>query len=182
MNINCYFQKEENMRTLLKAVLTASLILCAATVFAYENIAPDTAYTLASTDANVYILDVRTAAEWQWVGHPGKNKLGEGAGLVGKVVNIPYEIENKGSLIVNPSFLSEINEIFGANTEAVLITMCRSGSRSAKASAALETAGYRVLNLAAGFEGGTDAAGYRTRNGWKVEGLPYTYSGAGYQD
>lgn len=171
------------MRTLMKVALTASLIaLCAATAFAYEDIAPDAAYTLASTNANVYILDVRTNAEWQWVGHPGKNKLEEGDGLEGKVVNISYQIENKGSMIVNPSFLNEVNEIFGANPEAVLITMCRSGSRSAKASAALEAAGYRVLNLAAGFEGGKDAAGYRTRSGWKVEGLPYTYGGAGYQD
>lgn len=171
------------MRTLLKTMLAASLLsLCAATAFAYEDVAPDVAYTMASTDANVYILDIRTAAEWQWVGHPGKNKLGEGAGLEGKVVNVSYKIENKGSMIVNPSFLNEINEIFGENTDVVLITMCRSGSRSANASADLEAAGYRVLNLAAGFEGGSDAAGYRTRNGWKVEGLPYTYSGAGYQD
>jgi len=30
-----------------------------------------------------------------------------------------------------------------------------------------------------GFEGGTDANGYRTVNGWKVIGCPYNFSATG---
>jgi rhodanese-related sulfurtransferase len=85
-------------------------------------------------------------------------------------------------MIVNPSFLNEINELFGNTPDILLIIMCRSGQRSAPASAALEEAGYTVLNLNAGFQGGTDAKGYRNVNGWVNAGLPYTYSGVGYQD
>ncbi len=172
------------MKRMLKvAVLALALAaVSAAGVQAFENVTPDEAFSRATTDANAYILDVRTLAEWQWVGHPGKNKLGEGAALDGKVVNVSYQIENKGTMIVNPSFLSEINEIFGNNPNAVLITMCRSGHRSSLAAAALEAAGYKALNMVTGFEGGSDASGYRTVNGWVNDGLPYTYSGAGYAD
>jgi rhodanese-related sulfurtransferase len=64
---------------------------------------------MATSDPNAYILDVRTEAEWQWVGHPGPNKLGaadpnkleEGAGLRNKVVNISYQIEKDGVLVDN---------------------------------------------------------------------------------
>lgn len=34
-----------------------------------------------------------------------------------------------------------------------------------------------------GFEGSKDSRGYRTKNGWAIDGLPYAYSGAGaYED
>lgn len=172
------------MKRMFKVVVLALVIAAASVtgVQAFDNVTPSEAYTLATTDPNVYILDVRTLAEWQWVGHPGKNKLGEGAALAGKVVNVSYQIENKGTMIVNPSFLNEINELFGGNPDATLIAMCRSGQRSAAAAAVLEGAGYRALNMVTGFEGGTDARGYRKVNGWTNNGLPYTYSGAGYAD
>lgn len=172
------------MKRMFKVVILALTLAAVSAVGAqaFENVIPAEAYTLATNDANVYILDVRTLAEWQWVGHPGKNKLGEGPALAGKVVNISYQIEKQGTMIINPSFLSEINEIFGNNPNAVLIAMCRSGQRSSAAAAVLEAAGYRALNMVTGFEGGADSSGYRTVNGWVNDGLPYTYSGAGYAD
>ena len=43
-----------------------------------------------------------------------------------------------------------------------------------------EEAGFaNVLNMATGFEGGKDALGYRTVNGWKVDGLPYNFNTEG---
>jgi len=159
------------------------LTLSSPALQAYQDVTPAEAYAMAATDANTYILDVRTEAEWRWVGHPGANKLGEGAALDGKVVNISYKIFKKKSFINNPSFLSEVGEIFDSNPNVVLINMCRSGKRSVAASEALEDAGYtNVYNMVTGFEGGKDAAGYRTVNGWKMDGMPYSYSGAGYQD
>lgn len=162
--------------------LALSLLVFASVAAAYDNVTPLDAYTLTTTDPNVYLIDVRTEGEWKFVGHPGKNRLSEGAALEGKVVNVSYQIEKKGNMIINPSFLSDINELFGGNPDVLLIVMCRSGQRSVPASAALEAAGYSVLNLNAGFQGGTDAKGYRTVNGWVNAGLPYSYSGAGYQD
>lgn len=168
----------------LMSILSIS-ILCAVfttSAFAFEDILPSDAYTMATTDANAYILDVRTIAEWQFVGHPGANKADEGTDLDGKVVNISYKIDMKGALVVNPSFMSEINELFAGNPNVTLIAMCRSGKRSVAAAGLLEAAGYNVKNMVTGFQGGKDVYGYRTVSGWVNAGLPYSYSGAGYVD
>ena len=156
--------------------------LFASSAFAFDDVTPSEAYSLATSDANTYIIDVRTLSEWQWVGHPGANKVDEGDELNGKVVNISYKIEKKGALIVNPSFMNEINELFASNPDVTLITMCRSGKRSVAAATLLEEAGYTAKNMATGFQGGKDVFGYRSVSGWVNDGLPYSYSGAGYAD
>ena len=166
-------------RRCLLVLLLPLAILFAAPALAFEKVTPSQAYALATDDPNAYILDVRTAAEWQWVGHPGKNKAGDGAELEGKVVNVSWMIERKGAMIVNPSFLSDVDEIFQRQADVLLITLCRSGSRSTAAALRLEEAGYKVAEISVGFEGGTDQYGYRTVNGWKVEGWPYNFSATG---
>jgi rhodanese-related sulfurtransferase len=141
------------------------------------------AYSMVEGSENTYILDCRTEAEWMYVGHPGKNKAGEGSNLSDKVVNISSMVWRKGIFIKNPSFINDVSEVFEDKEAVVLIIMCRSGQRSVEALKDLENAGYKNLyNMKYGFEGSTDINGYRTLNGWKVEGLPYTFSGAGYQD
>lgn len=170
------------MKKLLVLVFMAcTLVLAgAAASLAYENVSPGDAYAMVMANPHVYLLDVRTIAEWQWVGHPGVNKTGEGAALEGKVVNVSYEVQENGQMVLNNHFRKDVSRLFRDRSDVVLITMCRSGSRSAAAAALLEADGFSVLNLAAGFEGKTDANGYRTVNGWKVEGFPYTYAGEGY--
>lgn len=140
------------------------------------------AYNCATTESGCYILDVRTGAEWQWVGHPGENKMEEGADLDGKVINISYKKYVKKSFVLNPSFLTDVDDIFGELDGIEIITMCRSGGRAAKAAEALDAQGYNVKNMAKGFEGGSDTYGYRTLNGWKVDGYPYTVSSDGKYD
>lgn len=164
------------------SILAVLAVLAAAPVFAAEpyecfpdvvnDISPGEAYDMATTDPDVYILDVRTADEWIWVGHPDANKLGYGAELDGKVVNVSFKIVKKGAWVTNPSFVTDVAEIF-ENTGSTLITMCRSGNRSLAAQAKLRSAGYTVLNMCDGFEGQTDENGYRTVSGWKNDDLPY---------
>lgn len=150
-------------------------------VIAFEYILPDEARVRIANEDNVYILDVRTIAEWKWVGHPGENKLGEGAELNGKVFNIPYWFEIQPSLqktiwpVENHKFVMDVDKLFGNIPQVILITMCRSGKRSALAAVDLEQAGYAVYSMLDGFEGGKDDRGYHTNNGWKNIGLPYTY-------
>lgn len=164
-------------------LIILTTLLFALPAMAYEDVSTTDAYYMATTEENTYILDVRTVAEWDWVGHPGENKLGEGAELAGKVINISYKIEFKGDFIINPSFLVDVQNMFPDAEEVTLITMCRSGSRSVAAALALEAAGYtNMKNMVKGFEGSKDVFGYRTLNGWKVDGLPYNYSGEGYHD
>ena len=134
-----------------------------------------------------FILDVRTPQEWNWVGHPGVNANEEGGHLDGQVLNVSYEVYHEGYskgdvLIVNPQFVKDVKRLLGK--DVLIITMCRSGGRSVSAANVLHYAGFtNVYNMLTGFEGEKDAYGYRTVNGWKVDGLPYNYSGIGdYKD
>lgn len=160
------------------SVIGVGMLVVSAAASAYEDVTPTQAYNLATSDPNVYILDVRTDAEWNWVGHPGADKLGNGAALNGKVVNISYKIDYQGTFIDNPSFMSEVDEAFESNPNAVLITICRSGKRSVAAAELLEANGYQAMNMLTGFEGGKDIYGYRTVDGWANDGLPYAYGAA----
>ncbi|HAK60004.1 MAG TPA: hypothetical protein DCO77_06415 [Nitrospiraceae bacterium] len=180
-----------------KSVLVVSLFMLVALFavpsFAFEVISASYAYELATTDDDTFILDVRQGTEWKWVAHPGPDGTGYGAGLViegedgeediWKVVNIPIMIEKKGKMTLNRSFLSDVNEHFEGQ-DVTLITMCRSGFRGGVAAAMLKDAGYDVMNMKHGFEGDAEKpSGYRrTVNGWIVDGLPFTYVGAGYKD
>ena len=168
------------------AILTLILMAVAANAFAYEDVVPSVADSMVKNEG-AFILDVRTPQEWNWVGHPGQNNSGEGDYLEGYVLNVAYEVYHEGYskgnvLIVNTQFVKDVKRLL--SEDAVIITMCRSGGRSVKAAEALEAAGFtKVYNMLTGFEGGKDESGYRTVNGWKVDGLPYNYSGVGdYKD
>lgn len=149
----------------LKAMILGTMftLIAATTASAFDNLMPVDAYDAVVYDG-AYILDVRTDAEFIWVGHPN----------VENVLNVSYKIEKKGIFIVNPSFISDVDEVFGSAKDTQIITMCRSGKRSVAAAEALEAAGYtNIKNMLTGFEGGDkDQYGYRTISGWKNSGLP----------
>ena len=161
----------KNLKSLMAGI--AMVFIAANSASAYEDLMPEDAYS-AVVNNGAYILDVRTDAEYIWVGHPN----------VENVLNISYKIEKKGSFITNPSFISDMDGIFGASKDTMIITMCRSGKRSVAAALALEAAGYtNVYNMLDGFEGGgKDQYGYRTVNGWKNSGLPGHTSKVGADD
>lgn len=158
----------------LAHAIASSLMLVASAATAWENMSSYEAFECAVYDPGCYILDVRTAEEYRWVGHPGADKAGYGSELEGKVVNLPWEYVRANELVPNRLFNGYARYYFGADkAHVVLVTMCRSGSRSAKAATALEALGFTVYNMEHGFEGDSDAFGYRTINGWKIDGLPY---------
>jgi rhodanese-related sulfurtransferase len=158
-------------------------LIPATSALSFDTINPDEAYEIVTTYTNACILDVRTKDEWKWVGHPGANELGEGAALIGKVINISYFIERKGQFpVFNGSFLKDVDEFFEDYPDVTLITMCREGIRGTFAAALLEGAGYNVMNMEEAFQGTADTRGYRTKNGWVKRGLPYSYKGPGYKD
>jgi len=167
----------------LKFIGAALALTFSSATFAFDNISPVDAYELAKSDPNTMILDVRSRYEWGFVGHPSYNpKTAEGAELDGKVVNISYQVVSGEAMIPNVFFIDDVKKILDTNPNMKFITMCRSGSRSVAAATALEAAGIAVSNMSEGFEGGKDANGYRTKNGWKNAGLPYTAAcdGNGY--
>ncbi|MCG2711100.1 MAG: hypothetical protein L6416_02065 [Candidatus Omnitrophica bacterium] len=150
------------------------------------NCYPTDACNAASTEPGTYILDVRTPSEWIWVGHPGKNKVGAGVELEGKVLNIPWSLwkfDNKTVAFVmvgNDHFEEDVQQAIDELGITKIITMCRSGTRSVYAAEVIEAMGIPAINMLTGFEGGTDSStGYRTKNGWKVDSCPYNYSATG---
>ena len=121
-------------------------------------------------DSTAVLIDVRTRAEWAFVGMPDL------AGLARRPVLVEWLTfpDNRA----NAAFveqLSELLEAAGAGHDTELFFICRSGGRSLQAAQAMAVAGFRRChNVAEGFEGPLDPTRHRgTRSGWKAEGLPW---------
>lgn len=112
------------------------------------------------------LCDVRTDAEWAFVGIPDLSSIGKQAVLV------PWQLYP--TMEPNPGFVAELREA-RLGPEDHVYFICRSGARSRAAAVAARAAGFaNVYNVAAGFEGAPDAEGHRgTLSGWKAEGLPW---------
>ncbi|MDX2356189.1 rhodanese-like domain-containing protein [Dietzia sp. PP-33] len=132
------------------------------------DLAPQQAWDLLSTDPDTVLVDVRTSAEWQWVGGADLSQLGK------PVVGIEW-VSSAGE--PNQRFVEQLGQA-GVGPEAPVLFLCRSGHRSAAAARAATAAGYGpAYNVAEGFEGDPDALGHRgTVNGWKVAGLAWRQS------
>ena len=126
------------------------------------DIPPREAYERLKADPRAVLLDVRTAAEWNYVGIPAVDQL------------LRVSWQHYPSLELNPSFVAAV-EAAGVTKDAQVLCICRSGVRSASAAAALTAAGFKnCYNVAEGFEGGRDGDGHRsTLGGWKAAGLPW---------
>jgi rhodanese-related sulfurtransferase len=127
---------------------------------------PAESYRLLSDDPAAVLVDVRTRAEWSYVGGPDLAALGR------PVVQVEWVSFPNG--VRNESFLAELAAA-GVPKQAPVLFLCRSGVRSVAAAEAATAAGYaRAYNILQGFEGNPDGAGHRgTTSGWKVAGLPW---------
>ena len=132
--------------------------------------------------SDALFVDIRTRSEVAYLGMPQAVD-----------VHIPY-MEHPFDAPwddKNARFLLEPNNDFGPelarrmsekrlNKSSVIILMCRSGDRSAKAANLLMDLGYQqVYSVVDGFEGDLAAtgpqSGQRVINGWKNAGLPWSY-------
>jgi rhodanese-related sulfurtransferase len=131
------------------------------------DIGADEAWAILKDDPRAQLVDVRTTAEWNYVGRPDLASVGREVHLV--------EWQVFPSMRPNPAFVAETERAAGAAKDAPLLFICRSGVRSRSAAIAMTAAGYsRAYNVAGGFEGDLDGEGHRgTRNGWKASGLPW---------
>ncbi len=116
------------------------------------------------------LVDVRTRAEWTYVGIPDLGPLGKRAVLV--------EWQTFPDQSVDPRFAERLaNELKALDVQLDddLFFICRSGSRSLAAAKAMASAGYRAChNVSEGFEGPLDDARHRgSLLGWKAIGLPW---------
>lgn len=124
------------------------------------------AWQRLKTDPKAQLLDVRTVAEWNFVGLADLSSLGR------QVHCIEWQGFPTGAR--NPAFVAEAGQAL-SDKDAPVLVMCRSGARSRAAAIALTQAGYRqAINIADGFEGDMDEEGHRgNRNGWKQADLPW---------
>lgn len=116
------------------------------------------------------LIDVRTRAEWTYVGIPDLGPIGKRAVLV--------EWQTFPDQTVDPRFAERLASELGAlgvQLDDDLFFICRSGSRSLAAAKAMADAGYRAChNVAGGFEGPLDDERHRgSADGWKAVGLPW---------
>ncbi len=154
--------------TLGTTLLTACVALFTLTVAnAAEPEAVDSkeSYRLVlANPSNTSIIDVRTKAEYLFVGHPD---------MPNGVPNIPLKFFPGWEM--NPEFVAKVSERY--KKDDTLILMCRSGARAEAAAKMLSKAGFtNTLYMDDSFEGQTGKDGHRTVNGWKVNNLPYTYN------
>ncbi len=129
------------------------------------------AYEMLKKDDKIFFLDVRTRAEVAFLGMPALADT-----------NIPYMLvgdwdewdkkKNTFKIQANSNFLPYFKDYMRSNglgKETKIITICRSGNRSAKAVNLLSKIGYsNVYTVIDGFEGSTK------ENGWKNNGLPWS--------
>ncbi|MEP1932362.1 MAG: rhodanese-like domain-containing protein [Roseibium sp.] len=128
------------------------------------------AFEALEGDQNAVLIDVRTQAEWAFVGVPDLRSIGKEPFLA-EWQSFPPSGPNEG-------FVSAVSELLvkkELDLAAPIYFLCRSGARSQAAAIALTQAGYtNCYNISDGFEGPLDTDGHRgTLSGWKAAGLPW---------
>jgi rhodanese-related sulfurtransferase len=137
---------------------------------AIEDVPVEDALAKLAKDENAVLVDVRTRAEWAFVGVADLSSVGKQPLLM--------EWQGFPDNRVNPAFVEQLAEALnrvGADKTTELLFICRSGGRSLMAARAMASAGFtRCRNVTDGFEGGLDPGRHRGRlGGWKAQGLPW---------
>jgi rhodanese-related sulfurtransferase len=140
---------------------------------AVDDVDVGTAWEGLSEGGGAQLVDVRTRAEWTYVGIPDLTSLGKRPVLV--------EWQTFPDQAVDPRFVERLAgelKALGVKPEDDLYFICRSGSRSLAAAKAMAAAGYRKChNVGGGFEGPLDDERHRgALEGWKAAGLPWQQS------
>jgi rhodanese-related sulfurtransferase len=137
-----------------------------------DEVDPAEAYRLLKSNPETALIDVRTRAEWAFVGLPDLSALDRPVW--------PIEWVAFPDMARNSAFVDQLMSQTGGKLPTRLLFICRSGSRSMAAAqtVAATLAGQGVAahctNVAEGFEGDLDQDGHRGRaNGWKARGLPW---------
>ena len=161
----------------------------------FKKILSIEAYDMLNTVPDTYLIDVRTRAEYQFVGHPVgaylypfmfyTNELNE----TDNVYTYRFNVKNH-------DFIEEISKVFQKTNNLLIIS--RDGTRSALAAKALSRAGFKnIYDVADGFEGAEfpyfeaensqkfyrqlarrnklHGFNHRRHYGWQWWGLPWNY-------
>ncbi len=133
---------------------------------------PQKAWDFLASDQNSVLVDVRTRAEWYFVGGPSLDSVGK------PVIRMQWrDFPDKN---INSIFAEELASLLGEEYDGTIFFICRSGVRSilaanaVNANAQIHGHEYKCISIASGFEGDLDDDQRRgTLNGWKKFGLPW---------
>jgi rhodanese-related sulfurtransferase len=119
------------------------------------------------------LIDVRTRAEWTYVGLPDLGSIGKRPILVEWQTFPDQAIDFRFA----ERLVGELKAL-GVEKGDDLYFICRSGGRSLAAAEAMAELGYQAChNVAGGFEGPLDDGRHRgSVLGWKAVGLPWLQS------
>lgn len=132
------------------------------------DLPPSEAWRLLEQDPSAALVDVRSAAEWTFVGLPDITSLGR------EVLTVAWSHWPGG--VRNEDFVEELRA-GGVDGSGPVLFLCRSGARSRAAAAAATRAGIEpAYNVSEGFEGDLDEHGHRGNGGWRGAGLPWRQS------
>ncbi len=130
------------------------------------DVTPQEAWDLVH-DGGALLVDVRTQAEWAYVGVPDLASAGAQALLI-EWVTFPGGQPNS-------HFADQLRTALqDSEPDRPVVFLCRSGVRSVGAAKAATQLGFTAAyNILHGFEGGLDDEGHRGATGWRAEGLPW---------
>ncbi|MCP5089232.1 MAG: rhodanese-like domain-containing protein [Rhodobacteraceae bacterium] len=142
---------------------------------AISEVSPDIAWDRLKPGGDAVLVDVRTKAEWSFVGVPDLSSLGKSPILL-EWMTFP-------GMSLNESFAVDLQEQLGGAAPSEILFICRSGQRSMQAAQttamAFAAKGQKVecVNVAEGFEGDLNSKAHRgNNNGWKARGLSWRQS------
>jgi rhodanese-related sulfurtransferase len=130
------------------------------------NITPTETWKILKNDEYSILIDVRSAAEWAYVG------VTDLASIDKEAITIEWKIFP--DMTINPDFINQVKQVC-ASPEIKIFSLCRSGQRSIATSRVLTEAGFKnCYNVLEGFEGDKDIKKHRGYSGgWKFCGLPW---------
>ena len=130
-----------------------------------DDLPVEVVWTRLRNEASSVLIDVRTRAEWAFVGLPDLTEAGK------RVMTVEWQTfpDNR----VDPAFVERLGGLLdaaGVAKDSELFFICRSGGRSRMAAEAMAAAGFtRCHNVAEGFEGPLDERRHRGSSaGWKA--------------
>ena len=133
-----------------------------------RNLLPKMAVERLQNNPQALFVDVRSKAEYKYVGYP------ENSILIPWIDDPDWEPNPEA---FSDAVMQELDSRENlSDTEIILI--CRSGFRSNEALKCLENKGFtQVSHVASGFEGDLDENDHRGNlNGWRHDGMPWSQS------
>lgn len=135
-----------------------------------EQVSVTDVWSKLESDPASVLIDVRTTAEWAFVGVPDLTGIGKSP------VFVEWQTFPGGQ--PNPAFGEQLSAALDERKTAKddeLFFLCRSGARSHSAARLMAGQGYqKCRNVTEGFEGPLDPDRHRGRtSGWKFAGLPW---------